>query len=174
MVACSNQGGIVSIQAPSAPAASHFTAHDATELVSALEELSRALKETAMRMARDLEWPRAGIGVLRLLQACGPVQLTDVASRLRVDVSVASRQVSALVDAGLVRRTVDDVDRRARTLELTPEGKVLADEATEHVTALVRRQFEGWTPEELEQTTFHIRRVAAAIAHEPTKESTAR
>ena len=160
----------MSVEAPSAPSSTgSISASAADELVAALEELTRAQREAAARIARELDWPRAGLGVVRLLRKCGPVQLSDVAGRLRVDMSVASRQVSALVDAGLVRRTVDDDDRRARTLELTDEGRALADESVEHFGALVAQTFEGWSPGELEQAAHHLRRVAAAIIR-PEKE----
>ena len=135
----------------------------ADDLVSALDELVRAQREAGSRLARNLDWPRAELGVLRLLHRCGRVQIGDVASRLRVDVSVASRQVSALVDAGFVRRTVDDVDRRVRTLELTDEGRAVAERTTQHFEQYVSTVFDGWTQDQLADATRQIRRVAAAI-----------
>ncbi|MGN6238268.1 MAG: MarR family transcriptional regulator, partial [Cellulosimicrobium cellulans] len=108
----------------------------AAGLIRALDELARAQRESAVRIARDLDIPRSSFGLLRMLQRCGPVQLGDVAAKLRVDLSVASRQVSHLVDEGLVRRTVDDDDRRARTVELTDTGRGLVLRAYEHIDAL--------------------------------------
>lgn len=135
----------------------------AERLYSALEELGRAQREAAALMARRLDWPRAGIGVLRMLSVCGPVQLTDVAAKLRVDVSVASRQVGPLVDAGYVQRTVDADDRRARLLELTDEGHALADQLNGQFAVLFGELFAGWTDEDLTGTADRIRRVAAAM-----------
>ncbi len=136
----------------------------AETLYSALEELARAQRDAFARLARRLDWPRAGVGVIRLLAACGPVQLTDVATKLRVDVSVASRHVAQLVDAGYVRRTVDTEDRRARVLDLTTEGHALADRLTAQFTELLDETFTGWTRTEIADATDHIRRVAAAIS----------
>jgi len=135
----------------------------ARELVETLEELSRAQREAAMRVARDLDLPRAGLGALHMLTRCGRVQLTDVAAKLRVDVSVASRQVSALVDAGLVRRTVDDDDRRARTLELTDDGREFAEASFRRIDDLVSEAFSDWSDEDLADATTRIRSVAAAL-----------
>ncbi|ACZ29336.1 transcriptional regulator, MarR family [Xylanimonas cellulosilytica DSM 15894] len=136
----------------------------AETLYSALEELGRAQREAAAWMARRLDWPRAGVGVVRMLARCGPVQLTDVAARLRVDVSVASRQVGQLVDAGYVRRTVDADDRRARVLELTDEGHALVGELSARFSALFGEVFDGWTAADLTDAVDQIRRVAAAIS----------
>lgn len=133
------------------------------ELVQALEELSRAQREAATRIARDLDLPRAGLGALHLLTRCGRVQLGDVAAKLRVDVSVASRQVSALVDAGLVRRTVDDDDRRARTLELTDAGREFAEVSFDRIDDLVVDAFSDWSDQDLADAISRIRSVAAAL-----------
>jgi DNA-binding MarR family transcriptional regulator len=144
----------------------------ADELVAALEELGRAQREAGARAARDLSSPRAELGVVRLLHRCGPAQLGDVATRLRVDVSVASRQVSALVDAGLVRRTVDDDDRRVRTLELTDKGRALADEAMRHFAEYVSAVFTDWTPAELASATQQLQRITAALTSAQPKQPT--
>lgn len=142
----------------------------ANDLVLAIDELTRAQRESAARIARDLDWSRAGLGVLRLLDTCGPVPLGDVASRMRVDASVASRQVSPLVDAGLVRRTVDDEDRRVRTLELTDEGRAKVRAVYRHIGGLVARTFDDWSTDQIVEATRHIRRVAAAVVTSHEKE----
>lgn len=135
----------------------------ARELVETLEELSRAQREAAMRVARDLDLPRAGLGALHLLTRCGRVQITDVAAKLRVDVSVASRQISALVDAGLVERTVDDDDRRARYLALTDAGRNFAEASFERIDDLVSESFSDWSEHDLADAISRIRSVAAAL-----------
>lgn len=148
------------------PATSPVTS-PATELYSALDELSRAQREAAARLAGRVDWSRASLAVIRRLAVCGPVQLSDVAARLRVDVSVASRHVSQLVDAGFVRRSVDAADRRARVLELTEEGHRLHAEVTEQFTGVIDTMFAAWTPSDLADAAHQIRRVAAALSTVP-------
>jgi DNA-binding MarR family transcriptional regulator len=135
-----------------------------TGLVRALDELARVQRESAVRIARDLDIPRASFGVLRMLHRCGPAPLGDVATRLRVDLSVASRQVSHLVDEGLARRTVDDGDRRARTVELTDAGREVVGRAYDLIDALGTEIFAGWTDDEIVAATHEIERVVAAVA----------
>jgi DNA-binding MarR family transcriptional regulator len=53
--------------------------------------------------------------------------MSDVAQRLEVDLSTASRQVKALEDLGLVARTVDDSDRRSVRLAVTRKGRALLE-----------------------------------------------
>ncbi|MCK0118220.1 MULTISPECIES: MarR family winged helix-turn-helix transcriptional regulator [Isoptericola] len=135
-----------------------------TALVAALESLSRAQREAAARIARDLDWPRSGLGIVRMVRARGAVQLCEVAEALRVDASVASRQVSALVDAGYVRRTVDRADRRARTLELTDAGHAFAAESDRYFDDFVDEAFADWSAADLTDAITQIRNVAAAIS----------
>ncbi len=144
------------------------------DILTALEELGRAQREAAARLAHRLGWPRAGIGVIRMLALCGPVQITDVAARLRVDVSVASRQVGQLVDGGYVRRTVDESDRRVRLLELTDTGRALVDQVRDEFSEVFAKVFVDWTDQDVAEAAFHIRRVAAAITsyENATEEST--
>lgn len=135
----------------------------AVALISALQNLGRAQREAATRVATELEWPRAGIGVVHLLTKCGPLSLTDIAARLRVDLSVASRQVSTMVDAGIVVRTVDEEDRRVRTIELTDTGRALAAEAYDQYTGLIDRAFTDWSAEELAEATRTLDHLADTI-----------
>jgi DNA-binding MarR family transcriptional regulator len=52
-----------------------------------------------------------------------PKRTTELAACLHADTSTVSRQVTTLVDAGLVERTVDPDDRRATILQLTTAGR---------------------------------------------------
>ena len=65
----------------------------------------------------------AGLNALRLVARSGPIAVTEVARRLGVDQSTASRQIKPLEDAGLVSRTADTSDRRVAWLEITAEGE---------------------------------------------------
>ncbi|MCF4119614.1 MarR family winged helix-turn-helix transcriptional regulator [Antribacter sp. KLBMP9083] len=143
------------------PGTSQATAED---LVAALEQLSRAQREAASRVAQSLDRPRAGVGIARVLHKGGPMPLSEVAARLRVDLSVVSRQVSALVDAGHVVRRVDETDRRVRTLALTDSGHALAEDAGRHLIALVHHIFEAWSPDDFADATRALRRIADTIS----------
>lgn len=136
----------------------------AVALVSALQSLSRAQREAAAHIAHELDWPRSGVAVLHLLTKCGPASLTDVAAHLRVDLSVASRQVSTLADAGYVVRTVDAEDRRVRTVELTEAGRALAAEASAAYTSLIDRAFAAWSPEDLTDAMRTLDRLVDTIS----------
>ena len=67
----------------------------------------------------------AGLNALRLIAKLGPIAGTDVARRLGVDQSTASRQIKPLEDAGLLARTADEADRRVAWLEITDQGRAV-------------------------------------------------
>jgi DNA-binding MarR family transcriptional regulator len=69
----------------------------------------------------------AGLTALRLINRPGPIAGIDVARRLGVDQSTASRQIRPLEDAGLIARTTDEADRRVAWLEVTDEGRAVLE-----------------------------------------------
>jgi DNA-binding MarR family transcriptional regulator len=69
------------------------------------------------------------LGALRLVQRHGPIAVSEVARRLEVDLSNASRQLRALEDQGLVPRRVDPDDRRVARVAVTAAGRRVLDRA---------------------------------------------
>ena len=69
----------------------------------------------------------AGLNALRLIVRHGPIAGTEVARRLGVDQSTASRQIRPLEDAGLIARTTDEADRRVAWLEATADGRAVLE-----------------------------------------------
>ena len=151
------------------PSPSHHT------LIHAFEDLSRAQREAGARIARSVECTRGGLAVVRIL-ARGSQGVGELAALLRVDVSVASRQVAALVDAGLVERDVPATDRRTRTVALTAAGHALADRASAATLDLAAAMFADWSAAELDAAADQFRRVTAAVVrhHGPPTASTTR
>jgi DNA-binding MarR family transcriptional regulator len=89
--------------------------------VALLLRRSRAISgRLAGELHRDLDG--AAYGLLVLLDDAGPLRASDVVSRLGLDKSTVSRQVSSLVDLDLVDRAADPGDGRAQVLSISAEG----------------------------------------------------
>lgn len=131
-------------------------------LIAALDALSRTQREATARIARDLGCARVSVPLLRVLDE-RPRQLTEIASLLRVDVSVASRHAAHLVDAGLAERTVSAQDRRVRTIALTDPGRALLHRAQDHIGELTRQTFSGWTDDDIASAALVLDRLAETI-----------
>lgn len=143
-----------------------MTVSSSRTLLHAIEDLARAQRETGALLSRELDCPRSGLTVVRLLSRLGPLPVGDLAERLRIDISVASRQVSTLVDAGLVRRTAPDgpgADRRVRTVALTERGADLAARSRTHLESRAGEAFAGWTPEEITAAAVQVQKITAAV-----------
>jgi len=69
---------------------------------------------------------------LVVLASRGPGNLAALAEHLGVNPSTATRSVDRLVAAKLVRRSVSREDRRNVILSVTPAGRRVVDQVTEH------------------------------------------
>jgi DNA-binding MarR family transcriptional regulator len=65
---------------------------------------------------------RASYLILRHLDVAGPQNVSALAAALHLDGSTVTRQVAALVRAGLVTRGPDPQDRRGAVIAATPTG----------------------------------------------------
>ncbi|HLG93006.1 MAG TPA: MarR family transcriptional regulator [Acidimicrobiales bacterium] len=72
-----------------------------------------------------LDEPLTGsqVELLRLLRRKPEVSVAEAADELRLAPNTVSTVVSQLIDAGLVRRSADPVDRRVARLSLTPTAR---------------------------------------------------
>lgn len=98
----------------------------------------------------------------------GPLRLTALAGLVEVDLSVVSRQVRALEDAGFVERTPDPADARAALVSATPVGLTAFRETQRQRTQVLDEVLGGWPEQDREEfvrllTNFNAQ-LEAAIA----------
>jgi DNA-binding MarR family transcriptional regulator len=98
---------------------------------------------------------RAAYAALCRVQEAGPLRLSELAARMGVDASTASRQVQQLERTGLVGRVGDPDDRRASLLELTAEGDRVLTRMRRARRGSLDRVLAGWSAAD--------RRVLAAL-----------
>jgi len=86
--------------------------------------LLRRARMISERLAGELhpDLDGSAYGLLAMLQDLGPLRAGDLVARLGQDKSTVSRQVTKLVELGLVDRTADPVDGRAQVLAPSTEG----------------------------------------------------
>ena len=133
-------------------------------LLRSVEAFSRTLRESSFGLARDIGCSKGTLTVVRILERRGTLQIGDIAHALRVDISVASRQVSQLVDDGLVERAVDDGDRRVRTVRLTPAGRTLAAEIGAALDRRTHEVFADWSPQDVDAARVALDRLSTTIS----------
>jgi DNA-binding MarR family transcriptional regulator len=131
----------------------------ADNVVALMCSLGRA-KARMMTVGPDeVEWSAQVL--LRRLARRGPMRASDLADWLRADPSTVSRQVAALVRAGLLERRADPEDGRASILALTPRADELVaaheQRRAEHFAALLA----AWSPEDLSRFAELLARFTA-------------
>ncbi len=111
---------------------------------TALPAMSRAYKAAADKavghigLSQAMAWPLVMIG--RLGNGIRPGVLADL---LAIEGASLVRQLDQLVDAGLVERREDAIDRRAKTLHLTPAGTRARAKIEASLDAMRIEMFDG-------------------------------
>jgi DNA-binding MarR family transcriptional regulator len=125
------------------------------------------------RLQQVTRTPLAGAGMtaLRVVERHGPIAVSDVARRLEVDQSTASRHVRALEDMGLVTRTADADDRRVGWLEITAKGRQLRERLREVSLNDFDVALAGWSPADRAKLAKLLDRLRIALLDARVDES---
>jgi DNA-binding MarR family transcriptional regulator len=153
----------------------------ATPTTSAAEDLVRSLYRLGLvqrAIARHAlaELGSQGFTALAIVHRDGPVRVSDIASELSVDLSVASRQVAALAAAGYVRRQPDPDDRRAHRISLTDEGTRVLSVSHRRMVAAFAGALADWPEDDVLALAGGLDRLRddfARTAADPLPEETA-
>ena len=135
-----------------------------SEASTPIEALVRQLYGLGM-VQRDIgrhamaELGTQGFHALAVLQVHGPLRVSDVAQRLGVDLSVASRQIASLAAEGYVERREDSRDRRAQLVAVTRSGRKVLRESHRRMVAGFTRVLEGWSDEDVNALTGGLERL---------------
>lgn len=133
------------------PAGSAMTERTCRALVESLAGLVRSGRLLAGEWSVPSSRPgglvltSAYFPVLRTLAATGEVRVGDLAEQLRTDVSVVSRQLSALEVEGYVMRRPEPSDRRVVLVSLTDVGHGALRQMDERRFNVIRTALVAWT-----------------------------
>jgi DNA-binding MarR family transcriptional regulator len=122
------------------------------ELNQVIREWSEVFMHRSMRDFKrfmdetDLSFSQ--ISVLMRLKHGGRSGVSDIGGQMGVTNAAASQSVDRLVNLGLVERTEDPDDRRAKRLSLTQAGRTLIDRGIEARSRWVEGVTEALTPEQ--------------------------
>jgi DNA-binding MarR family transcriptional regulator len=104
--------------------------------------------------ASGLSMPQFSILMnLNYRQTCG---ISDIGAHMEISAAAASQLVEKLVQSGLLERTEDPHDRRAKLLTLSDKGRALIKNGIEARSSWVDEMIAALTPDEYES-------VAAAL-----------
>ena len=121
--------------------------HLIEDIVRDIYALGRVNRELQRRAVP--EHPPACLQALGLIGRGEANRVSDIADALRIDLSVASRQVAVLEASGWVTRATDPADGRARRLEATESGRAVLGDTLARMADAYTGVLEGWSEEEL-------------------------
>jgi DNA-binding MarR family transcriptional regulator len=121
--------------------------HSIEEVVREIYALGRVNRELQRRAVP--EHPPACLQALGVIARGEAARVSDIADQLRIDLSVASRQVAVLEASGWVTRSADPADGRARTLAATEAGRAVLADTLARMADAYTGLLEGWSDEEL-------------------------
>jgi DNA-binding MarR family transcriptional regulator len=123
-------------------------------LVERLRALIRATRIVRQRLTiQDVQVQPGMIGILAAIggaengACCHPKEL---ATRCGLDASTISRAAAALVERGLVQRSPDPADGRARILTLTAAGRTALADVERRQAEFLREALRDWTAPEVD------------------------
>lgn len=157
-----------------------ITTATANELMDVLRTIVRASRSGRQLLPLEEDLPGWTVAVLSLLAREGEQRLGAVATHLEVDPSVASRQVAALEQLGLVLRRSDPADRRAQLLAASDAGLATLADYRDLRARCVADALEGWDDAEVSHLVARLDRLLNDLHHalsersEPVLRATAR
>ena len=106
------------------------------------EGLNQALREwvhvfvrrsmhESIRSMKDSGRSMSHLHTFMRLAKHGPVSISSISEMLDISLAAASQMVDRLVNDGMLARTEDPDDRRAKLINLTPEGQQLVEDVYE-------------------------------------------
>jgi MarR family 2-MHQ and catechol resistance regulon transcriptional repressor len=101
----------------------------ATRLWIVLTRCYRAVSQIAERSIADAGLGLSDFAVLEALLHKGPLTITEIQAKVLLASGSMTAAVDRLERKGFVIRTATSSDRRAKVLELTPEGKRVVEAA---------------------------------------------
>jgi DNA-binding MarR family transcriptional regulator len=141
------------------------------QLMVSLQRLGRlqSSRQVTNRIATaaGAEVSQQGVTLLRVLHRNGRQSMATLASAAAMDLGAVSRQVKLLEEAGAVRRTRSAEDGRVALLELTAEGRRVA----ERIRAVGVRHLESalaaWSPADAETLATLLARLVDDLMSTP-------
>ncbi|MGD0950633.1 MAG: MarR family transcriptional regulator [Candidatus Binatia bacterium] len=138
----------------------------ARELVTHFDQAMRRLVLAGNEQDVPESFSRSEIAVLDTVGAEGPMTMGEIAGRVRMPLSTATRVVDRLVVRELVQRERPEDNRRVVRVALAPAGHAFYQAALRSRIAGAQRMLQRLTEDERRELVRLFRKIAEFIAEE--------
>jgi len=128
------------------PTATRTHAEAAARLRTAIARLNRRLRQETVGELTLSQW-----SALVAIETSGQMRIGDLAEHEHVSAPTATRLVASLESESLVRREVDDADRRAMVVSLTEPGRQALAELRRKRTEALAARLAALSPADLDR-----------------------
>jgi DNA-binding MarR family transcriptional regulator len=140
----------------------------ARDLVTHLDRAMRRLVLAGNEQGLTESFSRSEFAVLDTVGAEGPMTMGEVAGRVRMPLSTATRVVDRLVIRELVQRERPEDNRRVVRVALAPAGHAFYQAALRTRIAGAQRMLQRLTEDEQRELVRLFRKIAESIGEEST------
>jgi DNA-binding MarR family transcriptional regulator len=144
------------------------TPNPSSESCAALLTSARTLHGLHRRLLREDSTQCSALraNVLAAVADHGPLRSSTLAEQLRIDGSVASRQLHCLDVDGLVERVTDPADRRAQLVRITAPGRDYLDGLRRRASSALAGRLAGWSDDDVHTLAEQLLRLEHSLSHE--------
>jgi DNA-binding MarR family transcriptional regulator len=135
-------------------------AADLTDLLYRVEQHRRALVADHL-LRRELNFSQWV--ALRMLRQRGPCSMTELAQSAAIDRTSLTRTIDTMIRRSLVARWTPPQDRRTVLVDVTDEGKRLADKVADEVEVLEGQLLLDLSIGDLDQMAYGLKKILARL-----------
>lgn len=143
------------------------------ELMASLQRLGRLLasRQVASRIstAAGVDVSQQGAALLRVLLREGQLSVAALAAAAPMEIAAVSRQVRLLEAAGAVDRSTSPDDGRVTLIDLTPEGRALAERIRAVGVRHLQEALDGWSVADQRTLATLMRRLVDDLRATPVR-----
>lgn len=128
-----------------------------------MAQLVRLISATRPRNPELASLDRSAYLILSELDGQPPIPISAIASRFKLDISTASRQIASMESKGLVTRTPDPADARTSLLTITKTGQARLTAMKSARKRVYQEILKAWTVEDIDLLADIVTRLANDI-----------
>lgn len=126
-----------------------------------IRRLRRVIGERARAVHPELQ--PASYLILNHVVRSGPVRASELVEQFDIDKGAISRQVTHLLELGLLAKEPDPVDARASLISLTDEARSRIADVGEYRRKLLDENLADWSAEDLDDFVAQLSRYNRAL-----------
>ena len=143
------------------------------ELMVSLQRLGRLLasRQVASRIstAAGVDVSQQGAALLRVLLREGQLSVAALAAAVPMEIAAVSRQLRTLEAAGAVGRSASPDDGRVALIDLTPQGRALAERIRAVGVRHLQEALDGWTAADQRRLAGLMQRLVDDLRSTPVR-----